>query len=223
MRVSYHQPSFLPWIGYWHKLASSDLHIVAAGVQFEMGGYQNRVRHNGAWLGVNIDRRDKGKPIKDVHYDTRSLDPVLRTIAQTAGSKRNPYRERIQLLLEALETAKLSDSLLDLNLTTLTTIRYLLKCTPMVAVDTQTPDLEHTKTERLWSALRRHMSTGQIEYLTGTGALSYIQQDQIPTDIRIEVQYTKEGVCSESILQLIATEEHPLQAILASCGTRPLA
>jgi hypothetical protein len=31
VKVCSHQPSFLPWIGYWNKVCSSDVFIVMAG------------------------------------------------------------------------------------------------------------------------------------------------------------------------------------------------
>lgn len=42
MVVVIHQPHFLPWLGYLHRMAQADLFIVLDHVQFERSNYQNR-------------------------------------------------------------------------------------------------------------------------------------------------------------------------------------
>ena len=50
MIVSAHQPAYLPWLGYFHKMALSDVFVVLDDVQFEKNSFINRNRvktHNG--------------------------------------------------------------------------------------------------------------------------------------------------------------------------------
>jgi WbqC-like protein family len=58
MIVSINQPAYLPWLGYFHRIASSDLHIVLDHVQFEKNGFTNRNRirsaAGSAWLTVPV-------------------------------------------------------------------------------------------------------------------------------------------------------------------------
>lgn len=42
MIVSAHQPNFLPWIGFFHKMMTSDCFILLDNVQFRKRNYQNR-------------------------------------------------------------------------------------------------------------------------------------------------------------------------------------
>lgn len=42
--VTIHQPNFLPWLGFFDKVARADLLIVLDNVAFERRGFQNRVR-----------------------------------------------------------------------------------------------------------------------------------------------------------------------------------
>jgi hypothetical protein len=44
MKVSINQPAFFPWLGYFHRIAISDQHIVLDDVQFEKNSYVNRNR-----------------------------------------------------------------------------------------------------------------------------------------------------------------------------------
>ncbi|MEK7336636.1 MAG: WbqC family protein, partial [Nitrospirota bacterium] len=44
MRVTIHQPQFLPWLGYLDKIDRADLFIVLDTVQFKKNEWQNRNR-----------------------------------------------------------------------------------------------------------------------------------------------------------------------------------
>jgi len=58
MIVSIHQPAYLPWLGYFDKIARSNLFIWLDTVQFQKSSFQNRNRilsHNGPlWLTVPV-------------------------------------------------------------------------------------------------------------------------------------------------------------------------
>ncbi|MCL4818316.1 MAG: WbqC family protein [Vicinamibacteria bacterium] len=58
MILSINQPAWLPWPGYFHRVARSDLHVVLDHVQFEKDSFvnRNRVRTAGgtAWLTVPV-------------------------------------------------------------------------------------------------------------------------------------------------------------------------
>ncbi|MFA6423042.1 MAG: WbqC family protein [Patescibacteria group bacterium] len=58
MLFSAHQPAYLPWLGYFHKLALSDKFVILDNVQFEKNSYTNRNQiktSNGPiWLTVPV-------------------------------------------------------------------------------------------------------------------------------------------------------------------------
>ena len=58
MIVAIHQPNYLPWLGYFHKIAQADVFVFLDDVQFSKNGYINRVRilANGTarWLTVPV-------------------------------------------------------------------------------------------------------------------------------------------------------------------------
>ena len=63
MIVSINQPAYLPWLGYFHRIAVSDLHVVLDHVQFEKNSFTNRNKVRTAsgtpWLTVPV--RSKGR------------------------------------------------------------------------------------------------------------------------------------------------------------------
>lgn len=58
MIVSINQPAYLPWLGYFHRIAASDFHVVLDHVQFEKNSFINRNRIKTAggprWLTVPV-------------------------------------------------------------------------------------------------------------------------------------------------------------------------
>lgn len=58
MRISINQPAYLPWGGYFERIALSDLHIILDHVQFEKNSLTNRNRIKGAngpmWLTIPV-------------------------------------------------------------------------------------------------------------------------------------------------------------------------
>ena len=63
MIVSINQPAYLPWLGYFHRIAVSDLHIVLDHVQFEKNSYTNRnkVRIKNGWSWLTVPVKSGGK------------------------------------------------------------------------------------------------------------------------------------------------------------------
>ncbi|PWC42127.1 WbqC family protein [Azospirillum sp. TSO22-1] len=72
MKVAAHQPNYIPWLGYFAKLASADVFIFLDDVQLPQGrSYVHRSRvhapPDGAWLSAPI-RREERQLIKDVRF-----------------------------------------------------------------------------------------------------------------------------------------------------------
>lgn len=63
MIVSINQPAYLPWLGYFHRIALSDLHIVLDHVQFEKNSFinRNKIRTKEGWCWLTVPLKTKGK------------------------------------------------------------------------------------------------------------------------------------------------------------------
>ncbi|MCC9624264.1 WbqC family protein [Thalassospira sp. MA62] len=71
MIVSIHQPAYLPWLGYFEKIAKSDLFLYLDTVQFQKGSFQNRnkIRTKEGWIWQTVPVQTKGK-----HFDQTLKD-----------------------------------------------------------------------------------------------------------------------------------------------------
>lgn len=63
MIVSINQPAYLPWLGYFQRIAVSDAHIVLDQVQFEKNSFTNRnkVRTREGWCWLTVPVKTAGK------------------------------------------------------------------------------------------------------------------------------------------------------------------
>ncbi len=56
MIVAIHQPQYMPWLGYFHKMASADIFVMLDNVQFKKNEWQHRNRIKGPngeqWISV---------------------------------------------------------------------------------------------------------------------------------------------------------------------------
>jgi hypothetical protein len=111
--VAIHQPNFLPWLGFFDKLARADAFVLLDSVQFprtSKGTWINRVKllvgGKAAWATVPIVRAEgSALPIADVRIDDSQpwRRKLLRTIEHNYG-RAPAFAEVFPLVEELLAT-----------------------------------------------------------------------------------------------------------------------
>lgn len=95
MLVAIHQPHFIPWLGYLHRMSQVDLFIILDHVQFERRNYQNRsqIRIDGEarWLTVPVVQHSQKERILDKEVDNR--DTARPWAANHFRTLRHAYRD----------------------------------------------------------------------------------------------------------------------------------
>lgn len=120
MKLTAHQPAYLPWLGLFHKIAISDLFIYLDQVQYQVNDWNNRnmiKTHQGAiWLSVPILRKNHlNKKIGEIEIN--SSEPWAKKhwkSIQNAYSKA-PFFYRYSDYFEDLYNRNW-ESLVDLNI-----------------------------------------------------------------------------------------------------------
>lgn len=76
--ISGHQPSYLPWLGFFHKLSLCDKYVFMDTVQFEENGWlhRNKIRKPSgwSWVTVPIDHNNSNKDRLDEVYPSEVKD-----------------------------------------------------------------------------------------------------------------------------------------------------
>jgi WbqC-like protein family len=178
--VAIHQPNFLPWLGWWDKLARADVFILLDDVQFPKKGgtYMNRVQvldeGKAAWVTVPVMRSYSGvREVREMRTDSSRpwREQIVTTLrAAYAGA---PHLDQTMDVLEPLVSAQ-GDGLADYNERALRAIAGLLGLDTRFVRSSSLPS-EGRATERLVSLVR---SVGGSAYLAGGGAGGY-QDDSL--------------------------------------------
>ena len=152
MIVAIHQPHYLPWLGYLHRMAQVDLFILLDHVQFERRNRQNRsqIRLDGEarWLTVPVAQRSQKERIVDKLVDNQDPRPWGTIHFSTL---RHAYREAEHLPTYAPALRGILEArwerLVDLNRATLEfmrdafEIRTPLACSSELGVEGAKADL----------------------------------------------------------------------------------
>lgn len=141
MIVAIHQPHFLPWLGYLHRMQCADLFVILDHVQFERRNYQNRtqIRLNDRahWLTVPVVQRSQKERIVDKAIDHPVRESGRHWAASHFETLRHAYGKAPFFDLYAPRLAELyavrDERLTDLNARMLEFLREALSIrTPLV-------------------------------------------------------------------------------------------
>jgi hypothetical protein len=171
MIVAIHQPHFLPWLGYLHRMAQADLFVLLDHVQFERRNYQNRtmfrMNDEARWLTVPVIQKSQKERIVDKEVDNRqdgarwSLD-LFATLRH--AYRQAPYFNAYSAPLRQIFEARW-ERLADLNQAALDFLRdaYAIR-TPLVR--SSTLDVEGARGDLLLDICRK---VGATTLLVGFG------------------------------------------------------
>lgn len=213
--VAVHQPNFLPWSGFWNKVDAADVFVIYAGVKFDRGDYQQRVKLGGSWLTVPVPKDQHSALIKDVTIaDTSALKKIARSLRQHCMSKKNPFGDRLGPVVKTLEMWPASrKSLLDLNFELLMDVRDILGIRTLFDFDLDYRELG--KVENLDACLADMNFHEPFVYLSGAAAKDYMGFDSLKSPAETRFQLLSGGISADSVVQLIAQNEDPLSVIRA--------
>jgi len=117
MILTAHQPAYLPWLGYFHKIALADSLVILDSVQFEKNSFTNRNKvktSNGpAWLTIPVEMKGHlDKNINDIGMDTKSNWKRKHWNSLLMNYKKAPFFETYSSFFETYykqETTKLDE------------------------------------------------------------------------------------------------------------------
>ena len=224
MRVTIHQPDFLPWFGLFNKIAKCDVWIVLDHVENNprdaaFWGRRVKILVNGrpTWLSIPLNRPATGAigmPIREMtvnRSDPRLFEKALRTVQQAYA--RAPYYRDHAALVEAW-FGDPEPSLLMRNMRFIEAVLERLEVRPRVVYSSSLNPTTQS-TALLVELLTR---VGATTYVCGTGAAGY-QQDAMFEARGISVEYNR--FIHPVYPQLHATEFVPGLSIIDALSCVP--
>ena len=186
-----HQPKFFPWLGYFYKIAKSDVFVILDTVDIEVGtasAITNRTRIKTTageqWITIPI-KKGVSKVIKDIAIDNtkRWRETMLKTIFLQYKKSQN-FNQFYPIVEELLNYQ--TDSLSEFNVNIIERMsRYMgLKTEIILASDMR--NLSDDRNMRLIDICRQN---GCDIYLSGNGGRKY-HDEQLFIDNGVSVKYT---------------------------------
>lgn len=177
MIVAVHQPQYLPWLGYFDKIASADIFVLLDTVQYKKNEWQNRNRIKGPsgpqWLTVPVSCRF-GERIDEVRIHNREHWQKRQRQAILSNYGRAPFRELLAGFLEEV-FSRSWDRLSELNIFTVKRLSEILGISTPMYIASELPPFPETPDERLIAIARYFGAEG---YLAGSGGQAYMQLDK---------------------------------------------
>jgi hypothetical protein len=177
LRISILQSNYVPWVGFFHLIASSDAVVVLDSVQFTKNDWRNRNRIVGPngpfWLTIPIRRPAKlSTPIDQItvaghEWSQNHLKSIV------ASLKKRPYwKQHEASILTAYESVGKMGLLTDINVTFMRTLMKQMSIeTPLVS-DRSLGSLPIDPNSRLITLCHR---LGANTYLTGPAGMNYLK------------------------------------------------
>ena len=173
--IAVHQPNYLPWLGYFHKLSRVDTFVFLDNVQFARRGYTHRVHVMGPawkslWITQNIRKRAVDEQvIQDIAFsDMFWVDKHLKTFEAAYG--KTPHFDEIIAFLERGLHAD-EDGLARFNGGLIQSLAAALGISTRILYASDLPIRESSSPSERIALIAAHF--GATVYLSGAGAKSY--------------------------------------------------
>lgn len=186
MIVSIMQPAYLPWLGYFHRIDISDVHIVLDNVQIDRNSKtkftnRNRVRTPDGWCWLTVPIKSSGKTknleidkleiVDDKKWMKKHWSSILRNYSKAEYFKDHKqffedlYGSRKSLLIEVINEA--TEYLLK-NLNIGTKIKF-----------SSDMNIEGRKSDLILNLCK---AVGASVYMSGIFGKDYLEEDKFSRD-----------------------------------------
>jgi hypothetical protein len=183
MKITIHQPNFIPWYPFFQKIEQADIFVFLTECQFEKGGYQNRF-YLDRWHTMSV--QNKIEPIKNKKFIDRKKD------WNKIKENLKKYRNVLELFDDCI-----TESLVETNVLIINKIINLLDIKTKIFMDYPT---QSKSTDRLIEICKKFECD---TYISGIGGLEYINKQSF-VDAGINLQFQKEEEMNKiSVLDII--------------------
>lgn len=192
--VGIHQPNYLPWLGYFYKIRSSDVFVILDSVDYQSGNstsITNRTRiktANGELLiTVPVVRPKLTRRIDAITIDNKQNWQKKHLNSFKAAYGRSTCFDEIYALVESTLTQGF-EYVADLNTHLITSVcGYLDIQTPMLRSSSMELVDESEKNQRIIEICK---SVGATAYLSGNGAKKY-NREELFAESGVELKYSQ--------------------------------
>lgn len=178
MIIAAHQPQYLPWLGYFHKIYKSEAFVFLDNVQYEEREYQNRNRirtkEGWIWLTVPVAKCSQAYPnISNVCIDNSQGWAQRHWRAMRLNYSRTPFFKNYSGFFEDLYKKEWK-KLIDLNMHLVKSFNQFLGIDRPVYLESQLK-IGSVSTQRIIDIC---LATKADAYLSGQGGKNYLEEEK---------------------------------------------
>lgn len=185
--VAIHQPNFLPWIGYFYKMANCDVFVILDDAKHSKSSptNKNKIKTPNGIKTLSVPLSKKEVAIKEVTIfnDGQWNKQHWRIIYDSY--RKAPYFEEYSPIFEKIYNAKW-DYLCELNIEIIKIVKQILKIKSQIIISSELQVNLGSKSERNMNICK---FLGGDVYLSGTGARKYNDEDAF-LKAGIKLEYT---------------------------------
>jgi len=189
MKVAVHQPQYLPWIGYFHKIMNVDVFVFLDNVQYKKREFQNRnkIKTSQGPIWLTVPAITKGRfyqKIKDVEINNTERWKEKHFEAIKRNYSKAKYFRDWYMFLEELYS-KGWNKLIDLNVFIIKKFIEYLEIEVEIFFETEL-NITGEKTERIINICKK---LDADTYYSGVGARDYLEEEKFKEEeINLEYQ-----------------------------------
>lgn len=186
MILSVHQPQYIPWLGYFDKIAKSDCFVFLDQVQYKPREFQNRnkihTKNGWIWLSVPVLSKGLGRQrICDVSIDNEFSWQKKHLKSLRVSYAKSKFFSDYLAFFEEVYTRKW-ERLVDLNVHIINYILKQLTISKPIYFESQL-NIANNSTDRIIEICKKLKAD---TYLSGIGGKEYLQGDKfIKTGIKL--------------------------------------
>jgi hypothetical protein len=188
MIIAVHQPQYIPWLGYFHKIAQCDTFVILDNVQYKTREFQNRNRirteKGWMWLTVPVVTKDGCRlRMADVEIDNTMPWQRKHLGSLKTSYASSPYFKEYYAFFEQ-SFQRQWIKLADLNVHIIRFVLDNLSITTPIVFESELNVLT-AKTQRIIDICKQ---LNADKYLSGIGAREYLEESLFPEQ-RITLYY----------------------------------
>jgi hypothetical protein len=194
MKVAIHQPNFIPWIGYFHKISLVDIFVFLDDVQIERGKtFTQRakilIEGNEKWITIPVIDKSDLTLIKDAQIDPSFIwkRKMLKTIE--LNYKSSPDFECVfDIIQKAFMTS--SKFLIDYNIPLIIEFSKYLGLNTKFILSSELGEPAHKTGKEKILEINKSLKADVYVSGTGQGSMRYIEEEDYLKN-GIELQWQK--------------------------------
>ncbi|MFC0273158.1 WbqC family protein [Metabacillus herbersteinensis] len=187
MIIAIHQPNYLPWCGYFHKMLSCDLFVILDDVTYSKTAItnKNKIKSPDGPRLLTVPIGQKKGLIKDVTiFDDSKWTQKHWGSIQRCYARAPFWKQYEQFFLPVYQNP--DEKLVDFNLRLIEVVRILLEIKTPIIRSSEIEGTAGIKGDKIISICKALQAT---TYLSGTGAISYNDENEFKRNqIRLEYQ-----------------------------------